>query len=82
MDMGVMAFIMKRAIPDEIINRDSHAEATEKQKEGIENYVGYLAKRPGAERGEQDHALWNGSSGVFSIRKPGAGSATLKRIPL
>ena len=45
------------------------AEATEKQKEGIENYVGYLAKRPGAERGEQDHALWNGSDEPIDLRQ-------------
>ena len=38
-------------------------------QEGIENYVGYLAKRPRAERGEQDHALWNGSDEPIDLRK-------------
>ena len=38
-------------------------------QEGIENYVGYLAKRPGAERGEQDHALWNGSDEPIDLRQ-------------
>ena len=37
--------------------------------EGIENYVGYLAKRPRAERGEQGHALWNGSDKPISLKK-------------
>ncbi len=37
--------------------------------EGIENYVGYLAKRPRAERGEQGHALWNGSDEPVSLRR-------------
>lgn len=37
--------------------------------EGIENYVGYLAKRPRAERGEQGHALWNGSDEPVNLRR-------------
>ena len=37
--------------------------------DGIENYVGYLAKRPGAERGEQNHALWNGSDEPVNLRR-------------
>ncbi len=37
--------------------------------EGIENYVGYLAKRPRAERGEQGHALWNGSDEPINLKK-------------
>ena len=37
--------------------------------EGIENYVGYLAKRPRAERGGQGHALWNGSDEPINLRK-------------
>ncbi len=37
--------------------------------EGLENYVGYLAKRPRAERGEQGHALWNGSDEPINLKK-------------
>ena len=37
--------------------------------EGIENYVDYLAKRPRAERGERDHALWNGSDEPINLKK-------------
>lgn len=35
----------------------------------IDNYVGYLAKRPGAERSEQGHALWNGSDETIDLNK-------------
>ena len=37
--------------------------------ENIKNYVGYLAKRPRAERNEQDHALWNGSDQIIDLAK-------------
>ena len=37
--------------------------------ENIKNYVGYLAKRPRAERNEQDHALWNGSEKIIDLAK-------------
>lgn len=46
--------------------------------EGIENYVGYLAKRPRAERGEQDHALWNGSDEPINLRKVAQEAAKYK----
>ncbi len=35
----------------------------------MENYVGYLAKRPRAERGEQGHALWNGADEVIHLNQ-------------
>ena len=35
----------------------------------IENYVGYLAKRPRAERGKQGHALWNGSDKEIDLNQ-------------
>ncbi len=35
----------------------------------IENYVGYLAKRPRAERSEQGHALWNGSDEKIDLNQ-------------
>ena len=35
----------------------------------VENYVSYIAKRPRAERGEQGHALWNGSNEVIDINE-------------
>ena len=37
--------------------------------DGVENYVGYLAKRPRAERSEQGHALWNGSDEVIDLNQ-------------
>lgn len=35
----------------------------------MENYVGYLAKRPRAERGKQGHALWNGSDKEIDLNQ-------------
>ena len=35
----------------------------------MENYVGYLAKRPRAERGEQGHALWNGADEIIHLNQ-------------
>lgn len=35
----------------------------------MEKYVGYLAKRPRAERGEQGHALWNGADEVIHLNQ-------------
>lgn len=35
----------------------------------MENYIGYLAKRPRAERGEQGHALWNGADEVIHLNQ-------------
>ncbi len=37
--------------------------------DGVENYVGYLAKRPRAERSEQGHALWNGADEVIDLNQ-------------
>ena len=35
----------------------------------MENYVGYLAKRPRAERGKQGHALWNRSDKEIDLNQ-------------
>ena len=35
----------------------------------MENYVGYLAKRPRAEQGKQGHALWNGSDKEIDLNQ-------------
>ena len=35
----------------------------------VENYVGYLAKRPRAERGEEGHALWGAADEPISLSK-------------
>jgi hypothetical protein len=35
----------------------------------MENYVGYLAKRPRAERGKHGHALWNGSDKEIDLNQ-------------
>ena len=35
----------------------------------VENYVSYIATRPRAERGEQGHAIWNGSNEVIDINE-------------
>ena len=35
----------------------------------VKNYVGYLAKRPRAERNEQGHALWNGFDEMIDLSK-------------
>lgn len=35
----------------------------------MENYVGYLAKRPRAERGKKGHALWNGSDKEIDLNQ-------------
>lgn len=34
-----------------------------------ENYIGYLANRPRAEKLSQGHALWNGSDGAIDLNK-------------
>ncbi len=35
----------------------------------MENYIGYLANRPGAESFTQGHALWNGSDDIIDLNK-------------
>lgn len=39
------------------------------REDSMENYVGYLAKRPRAERGKQGHALWNGSDKEINLNQ-------------
>ncbi|MBE5076362.1 MobP3 family relaxase [Anaerotignum lactatifermentans] len=39
------------------------------REDSMENYVGYLAKRPRAERGKQGHALWNGSDKEIDLNQ-------------
>ena len=39
------------------------------REDSMENYVGYLAKRPRAERGEQGHALWNRSDKEIDLNQ-------------
>ena len=36
---------------------------------GVEHYIGYLAKRPRAERGMQGHALWGASDAPINLQK-------------
>lgn len=45
---------------------------------GVENYVGYLAKRPRAERMEQGHALWNGSDEFIDLNQAAKEAAAHK----
>lgn len=39
------------------------------REDSMENYVGYLAKRPRAERGKQGHALWNRSDKEIDLNQ-------------
>ena len=51
----------------ELINKI--AEEGLAREDSMENYVGYLAKRPRAERGKQGHALWNGSDKEIDLNQ-------------